>query len=155
VADRKRGRSDDEFSDELSEHDEVLDDDVDEEDDDVEDLDDELDEDFDDEDLEEDEDEVPATGRTRTRSVATRTRPRAKPKTTTPARGPRRLTQYLGRFVREVVAELQKVIWPTRKELLTYTAVVVVFVALLMTIVALLDIGFARLMFVVFGRSGQ
>ena len=38
-------------------------------------------------------------------------------------------------FVREVVAELQKVIWPTRKELLTYTAVVVVFVAIMMTFV--------------------
>jgi preprotein translocase subunit SecE len=31
----------------------------------------------------------------------------------------------IGGFVREVVAELRKVIWPTRKELLTYTAVVV------------------------------
>ena len=41
----------------------------------------------------------------------------------------------IGRFVREVVAELRKVIWPTRKELLTYTAVVVVFVAVMMTIV--------------------
>ena len=34
----------------------------------------------------------------------------------------------IARFFREVVAELRKVIWPTRKELLTYTAVVIVFV---------------------------
>ena len=47
-------------------------------------------------------------------------------------------------FIREVVAELQKVIWPTRKELLTYTSVVVVFVAIMMTIVGLLDLGFAK-----------
>ena len=46
------------------------------------------------------------------------------------------------RFVREVVAELKKVIWPTRKELVTYAAVVIVFVAVIVTIVALLDAGF-------------
>jgi preprotein translocase subunit SecE len=46
------------------------------------------------------------------------------------------------RFVREVVAELKKVIWPTRKELLTYAAVVIVFVTVVVTIVALLDAGF-------------
>jgi len=57
----------------------------------------------------------------------------------------------LARFVREIVAELQKVIWPTRKELLTYTTVVVVFVAIMMTFVSLLDVGFAKVMFLVFG----
>ena len=56
-------------------------------------------------------------------------------------------------FIREIFAELQKVIWPTRKELLTYTTVVVVFVAIMMTFVALLDVGFARLMFLVFGSK--
>jgi preprotein translocase subunit SecE len=49
----------------------------------------------------------------------------------------------LVRFFREVVAELRKVIWPTRKELLTYATVVVIFVAVITTIVALLDTGFA------------
>jgi preprotein translocase subunit SecE len=38
----------------------------------------------------------------------------------------------LARFFREVVAELRKVIWPTRKELLTYTAVVVAFVTVML-----------------------
>jgi preprotein translocase subunit SecE len=56
-------------------------------------------------------------------------------------------------FVREVYAELQKVIWPTRKELLTYTSVVVVFVAIMMTIVGLLDQGFAWSLLLVFGGS--
>jgi preprotein translocase subunit SecE len=55
------------------------------------------------------------------------------------------------RFVREVVAELRKVIWPTRKELLTYTAVVVVFVTIILTIVGLLDLGFAKAVLYVFG----
>jgi preprotein translocase subunit SecE len=55
------------------------------------------------------------------------------------------------RFVREVVAELRKVIWPTRKELLTYTAVVVVFVSIILTVVGLLDLGFAKAVLWVFG----
>jgi len=57
------------------------------------------------------------------------------------------------RFVREIVAELRKVIWPTRKELVTYTSVVVVFVAVMTAIVAGLDVGFARVMILVFGSS--
>jgi len=56
------------------------------------------------------------------------------------------------RFVREVVAELRKVIWPTRKELLTYTSVVVVFIAVMLTIVAGLDFAFAKGVLWVFGN---
>src|SRR5688572_29346227 len=37
--------------------------------------------------------------------------------------------QRLVRFLREVVAELRKVIWPTRRQLVTYTIVVLVFVS--------------------------
>jgi preprotein translocase subunit SecE len=58
-------------------------------------------------------------------------------------------------FFREVISELGKVIWPTRKELLTYTAVVIVFVAIIMTIVGLLDAGFAQLVIKVFGTKTQ
>jgi len=57
----------------------------------------------------------------------------------------------LVRFIREVVAELRKVIWPTRKELLTYATVVVIFVACIVTIVALLDTAFAWAVLRVFG----
>jgi preprotein translocase subunit SecE len=54
-------------------------------------------------------------------------------------------------FYRQVVAELRKVVWPTRKELLTYTWVVIVFVAVIAMIVAVLDFGFAKLVLKVFG----
>ena len=64
--------------------------------------------------------------------------------------GPNIFGRFL-RFVREIVAELRKVIWPTRKELVTYTSVVVVFVAVMLTIVAGLDVGFAKVMILVFG----
>ena len=57
----------------------------------------------------------------------------------------------IGRFVREVVAELRKVIWPTRNELLTYTAVVLVFVAAIMAFVGVLDLGLAKGVLFVFG----
>ena len=50
----------------------------------------------------------------------------------------------IGDFVREVIAELRKVIWPTRKELLTYTGVVIAFVAVMTAIVAGLDYVFAK-----------
>jgi preprotein translocase subunit SecE len=59
------------------------------------------------------------------------------------------------RFIREVVAELRKVIWPTRKELLTYTAVVVAFVAVMLTIVAVLDFAFAKGVLWVFGNGSK
>ena len=61
-------------------------------------------------------------------------------------------SRRIARFFREVVAELRKVIWPTRKELLTYTAVVVVFVTVMLTIVAGLDFGFAKGVLWVFGN---
>jgi preprotein translocase subunit SecE len=57
----------------------------------------------------------------------------------------------LGRFLREVVAELRKVIWPGRKELITYTTVVIVFVAVMVALVAGLDIAFAQGVLAVFG----
>jgi preprotein translocase subunit SecE len=58
----------------------------------------------------------------------------------------------IGRFIREVVAELRKVIWPTRKELMTYTAVVVVFLAVMVAVVAVLDFAFAKGVLFVFGN---
>jgi preprotein translocase subunit SecE len=54
-------------------------------------------------------------------------------------------------FTRQVVAELRKVIWPTRNELATYTVVALVFVIVMSAIVLSLDYGFTKLMFVVFG----
>jgi preprotein translocase subunit SecE len=54
-------------------------------------------------------------------------------------------------FIRQVVAELRKVIWPTRRELGTYTAVALVFVIIMTALVTSLDYGFTRLMFVLFG----
>ena len=54
-------------------------------------------------------------------------------------------------FYRQVVAELRKVVWPTQEQLITYFIVVLVFVVVVMTLVSLLDLGFGKLVFAVFG----
>ena len=53
-------------------------------------------------------------------------------------------------FVREVRAELRKVIWPTRKELTTYTTVAVIFIMVMVGIVTGLDYGLTKLVFWIF-----
>jgi preprotein translocase subunit SecE len=50
-------------------------------------------------------------------------------------------------FVRQVLAELRKVIWPTRRELRTYTIVAMVFILVMVVIVTSLDYGFTKLVF--------
>lgn len=55
----------------------------------------------------------------------------------------RGLGDRIARFLREVVAELRKVNWPSRKELLTYASVVIAFMVIMMSIVGFLDYGFA------------
>jgi preprotein translocase subunit SecE len=57
----------------------------------------------------------------------------------------------LVRFLREVVAELRKVIWPSRKQLVTYTMVVLVFVSFMVALVWVLDLVFAQGVLLVFG----
>ena len=54
-------------------------------------------------------------------------------------------------FFRQVIAELRKVVRPTRNELVTYTSVVLVFVAVVMAFVSSLDFGFGHLVLFVFG----
>ena len=54
-------------------------------------------------------------------------------------------------FIRQVAAELRKVIWPTRNELVTYTAAALTFIVVMSAIVLTLDYGFTKLMFWVFG----
>ncbi|GIE79093.1 hypothetical protein Aph02nite_50430 [Actinoplanes philippinensis] len=73
-------------------------------------------------------------------AVAERTKDES-PKTKKSGRGP---FGRIGGFFREVTSELRKVIWPTRKELLTYTGVVIVFVVIMTALVAGLDYGFGK-----------
>ena len=56
-------------------------------------------------------------------------------------------------FYRQVVAELRKVVTPTWRELVTYTAVVLGFVVVMMAIVYVLDLGFGALVVWVFAGT--
>ena len=69
--------------------------------------------------------------------------------------GPEKRTS-LPTFYRQIVAELRKVVYPTREQLITYFIVVMVFVLIMMTIVALLDLGLGKLAFEIFnGRASE
>ena len=57
----------------------------------------------------------------------------------------------VGLFYRQVVSELTKVVWPTRKQLSTYTAVVLVFVTFIIAVVSIFDLVITKLVFWVFG----
>ncbi len=48
------------------------------------------------------------------------------------------------RFLKEVAAELKKVTWPTRKDLINYTIAVIVFVILISAVVGVLDLVFQQ-----------
>jgi preprotein translocase subunit SecE len=56
-------------------------------------------------------------------------------------------------FYKQVVAELRKVIWPTRNELVTYTSVVLVFVLFMVAVVSAYDFLFSQGVLKVFGGS--
>jgi preprotein translocase subunit SecE len=83
--------------------------------------------------------------------MATQTRGTPAEKRDRPGRPakPARVTPAV--FLRQIVAELRKVIWPTRKELSTYTTVALVFILVMVAIVTSLDYGFTKLVFAVFG----
>ena len=54
-------------------------------------------------------------------------------------------------FLRQVVAELRKVVWPSQQQLVTYFIVVMVFVLVMIAIVSVLDLAFGKAVFAVFG----
>jgi preprotein translocase subunit SecE len=62
-----------------------------------------------------------------------------------------RLFGSISLFVRQILDELRKVVRPTRHELWNYTLVVIVFVSFMMALVSLFDLGFSRLVALVFG----
>ncbi|MFI6344654.1 preprotein translocase subunit SecE [Streptomyces sp. NPDC050560] len=57
----------------------------------------------------------------------------------------------LALFYRQIVAELRKVVWPARSQLTTYTTVVIVFVAIMIGLVTVIDYGLNHVAKYVFG----
>jgi preprotein translocase subunit SecE len=57
----------------------------------------------------------------------------------------------IGLFYRQIVSELRKVVWPTKNQLTTYTAVVLVFVCFVILVVSIFDLVLTKIVFWVFG----
>ncbi|CAN5579909.1 preprotein translocase subunit SecE [soil metagenome] len=58
---------------------------------------------------------------------------------------------YIINYLKQVVAELRKVIWPNRKQMVSYTTVVLVFLAFMVALIGGVDLGLAKLVLLVFG----
>jgi len=57
----------------------------------------------------------------------------------------------IARFFREIVSELKKVTWPTKKELISYSTAVVVFVIVLAVLTLVIDLGLSRVVDFIIG----
>jgi len=57
----------------------------------------------------------------------------------------------LALFYRQIIAELRKVVWPTRNQLTTYATVVIVFVVIMIAMVTVIDYGLDQAAKYVFG----
>jgi preprotein translocase subunit SecE len=58
---------------------------------------------------------------------------------------------HLALFYRQIIAELRKVVWPSRHDLVTYTTVVIAFVVVIIALVTVIDWGFTKAVAYVFG----
>jgi preprotein translocase subunit SecE len=74
----------------------------------------------------------------------------AKPKKNTDSKRVNPFT-FVWNYLKQVVAELRKVIWPNRKQMVSYTTVVLVFLAFMVALIGGVDLGLAKLVSLVFG----
>jgi preprotein translocase subunit SecE len=66
-------------------------------------------------------------------------------------RGKKGPLKRLALFYRQIIAELRKVVWPTRNQLTTYTTVVIIFVVIMIGLVTVIDYGLDHAAKYVFG----
>ncbi len=83
-------------------------------------------------------------------ATETRDEPEAKDEGKGKKKSPSRRTSP-ALFVRQIIAELRKVIWPTRRELVTYTTVSLIFVLVMVAIVSGVDYGLQKGVYAIFG----
>ncbi|KWX58032.1 preprotein translocase subunit SecE [Mycobacterium sp. NAZ190054] len=65
-----------------------------------------------------------------------------------PSRNP---IMFVINYLKEVVGELRKVIWPNRKQMVTYTTVVLLFLVFMVAMIGGVDLGLAKLVTWIFG----
>jgi preprotein translocase subunit SecE len=78
--------------------------------------------------------------------------PVARKRTAPPAPRPKDERTTPAQFVREVQAELRKVAWPNRAEVINYSIIVLIALILLTAFVAALDYAFGELLLKLFER---
>ena len=66
-------------------------------------------------------------------------------KKTGPGTGRRNPFTFVWNYLKQVVAELRKVIWPNRKQMVSYTSVVLVFLIFMVALIGVVDLGLAAL----------
>jgi preprotein translocase subunit SecE len=66
-------------------------------------------------------------------------------------KGERNPITFVWNYLTQVVAELRKVIWPNRKQMVTYTTVVLLFLAFMVALIGVVDLGLTKLVMLVFG----
>ncbi|HXR69302.1 preprotein translocase subunit SecE [Actinocrinis sp.] len=89
--------------------------------------------------------------KSRSERRAEKVKSRARAKSAAEKSAPRKKRATPALYYRQIVAELRKVVWPTRTELGTYTSVVIVFVLCIIGIIALFDFGLTHAVQAVFG----
>nr|WP_202487427.1 preprotein translocase subunit SecE [Streptomyces sp. SID8354] len=89
---------------------------------------------------------MPERGRSEDETTESQKKPRRGGK-----RGKKGPFARLALFYRQIIAELRKVVWPTRSQLSSYTTVVIVFVAIIIGLVTVIDLGINRVVGYVFG----
>lgn len=73
-----------------------------------------------------------------------------KAKSDGPTRNP---VVFVWNYLKQVVAEMRKVIWPNRKQMVSYTAVVLAFLVFMVALIGAVDLGLAKLVLLVFGNK--
>ncbi len=68
-----------------------------------------------------------------------------------PGKGGRNPFAFVWNYLKQVVAELRKVIWPNRKQMVSYTSVVLLFLAFMVALIGVVDLGLTKLVMLIFG----
>lgn len=100
----------------------------------------------------EDTDEAPKTDSAGGKDDGGGDKPKKKKAAKSPKDGPSfNPITYVINYLKEVVGELRKVIWPNRKQMVSYTTVVLFFLIFMVAMIGGVDLGLAKLVTWVFG----
>ena len=71
--------------------------------------------------------------------------PKAQNKAKTPAKKTEKKPNRIARWFKDLRGELKKVTWPTKKDMINYSIVVLVFIVIMGVIIGVIDLGAGKL----------